>query len=111
MFDRNEDERFVGVLRDSIQEAMQGIVGDQACRALLFHTGFPETVARPGEFAKNLRAILLTGSSVVEIAIIKKLWDKMGLFLVHADEPGSFEQRVARAKELFSMRQQQVVAR
>lgn len=111
MLDRNENERFTEILRESIQEAMQGIVGDQAARALLYHVKFPESAGKPAEFAKNLQAILLTGSPVVEIAIVKRLWDKMGLFLVHADEPGSFEQRVGRARELYSQRQHQVVAR
>ncbi len=53
------------------------------------------------------------GRPIVEVAIVKRLWDKMGLFLIHASDPGSFEERVSRARELFSerQRQRQVVAR
>jgi len=44
---------------------------------------------------------------MVEVAILKRLWDKMGLFLVHASEPGSFEERVGRARGPFTERQRQ----
>ena len=60
-----------------------------------------------------MREVLRAGSPMVEVAIVKRLWDKMGLILVHTSEPRSFEDRVARARVLFSERQKQrqVVAR
>ena len=103
----DDESRFTEIFKESIKETIQDIVGQSPSQALLFHLGFPGSAERPAEFDKNLRAILLAGSSMMELAIVKRLWDKMGLFLIHANEPGSFEERITRARELFSERQKQ----
>ena len=113
MFSKNADEAFAGVFKNSIQETVAGIVGENPAKALLFHLNFPESADHPAEFSRKLRAVLLAGSPIIEVAIIKRLWINIGMFSVHAEEPGSFEERVVRAKELFSERQKhrEVVAK
>jgi len=107
------EDGFSGVFREAIQETIQGIVGENPAKALLYHLKFPESANEPAEFARNLRAVLLAGSPMIEAAIMKQLWNNIGMFSVHANEPGSFEERVRRARELFSERQKhlEVVAR
>jgi len=107
VFNKNQDERFIEVFKASIQETMQSLIGESPSKALLFHLKFPESAERPTEFSANLRTVLRDGSPVVENAILKRLWDKMGLFLVHASESGSFVERVGRARELYAERQKQ----
>lgn len=112
MPDKHAGEGFIRVFKESVQESIQGIVGENPSKALLYYLKFPESAERPDEFVANLRAVLLAGSPVVENAIIKQLWNNIGMFSVHANEPGSFEERVERARELFSEKQNhyQVVA-
>lgn len=113
MLNKDAETGFDRVFRDSIRESVEGIVGEGASKALLFYLKFPESADRPGEFVANLRSILLAGSPVVEIAIMKQLWNNIGMFSVHFGEQGTFEERVARAKELYSQRQRhmEVVAK
>ena len=113
MSNKNVGEAFSGVFKESILETIQSIVGENPAKALLFHLKFPESADEPAEFARNLRAVLLAGSPMIEAAIMKQLWNNIGMFSVHTNEPGSFEQRVGRARELYAERQKhlQVVAR
>ncbi len=104
----NDDERrFLEVFKESIQETIQGIVGENPGRALLFHLKFPQSAEKPDEFGRNLRAVLLAGSPIVEVAIVKRLWDKMGLLPARSNEQSSFEESVRKARQVFGGRQVQ----
>ena len=110
MSKKNVDERFVEIFAESIHETLQDIVGESPAQALLFHLNFPESVKRSDEFAVNLRGLLRDGSPVVESAMVKRLWSKLGLAPVHMSDSASFVERIRRARELFEEKQKKLQA-
>jgi hypothetical protein len=105
---KNVDERFIEVFAESIQETLRDIVGESPAHALLFHLNFPESAARSDEFATNLRMLLRDGSSVIENAIVKRLWDKLGLVPAQMSDSASFVERIRRARQAFEERQKKL---
>ena len=110
MSKKNVDERFIEVFAESIHETLQDIVGESPAQALLFHLNFPESAKRSDEFARNLRGLLRDGSPVVETAMVKRLWSKLGLVPVRMSDSASFVDRIRRARELFEEKQKKLQA-
>ncbi len=110
MSKKNVDERFIEIFAESIHEALQDIVGESPAKALLFHLNFPESAKQSDEFATNLRRLLRDGSPVVENAMVKRLWSKLGLMPVHMSDSASFVERIRRARELFEEKERKLKA-
>jgi len=107
---KNIDERFIDIFAESIHETLQDIVGESPAQALLFHLNFPESAKRSDEFVIRLRGLLRDGSPVVENAMAKRLWSKLGLVPVHMSDSASFVERIRRARQLFEEKQKKFQA-
>jgi hypothetical protein len=107
---KNVDERFIEIFAEAIHETLQDIVGESPAQALLFHLNFPESAKRSDEFAVKLRGLLRDGSPVVESAMVKRLWTKLGLVPVHMSDSASFVDSIRRARELFEEKQRKAQA-
>ena len=110
MSKKNVDEHFIEIFAESIHETLQDIVGESPAQALLFHLNFPESAKQFDEFAINLRGLLRDGSPVVENAMVKRLWSKLGLVPGHISDSTSFVAAIRRARELFEEKQKKLQA-
>jgi len=107
---KNLEERFIDIFAESIHETLHDIVGESPAQALLFHLNFPESAKRSDEFVIKLRGLLRDGSPVVENAMVKRLWSKLGLVPVHMSDSASFVERIRRARQLFEEKQKKLQA-
>ena len=110
MSKRNVDERFIEIFAESVQETLRDIVGESPAQALLFHLNFPESAGRSAEFATNLSSLLRDGSPAVESAIVKRLWEKLGLVPPRMSDSATFVERIRRSRELFEEKQKKFQA-
>jgi hypothetical protein len=105
---KDADERFIEIFAEAVHETLRDIVGESPAQALLFHLNFPESAKQSDKFAASLRGLLRDGSSVVENAMVKRLWSKLGLAPADMIDSASFVDRIRRAKELFEEKQRKL---
>ncbi|MEM3731259.1 MAG: hypothetical protein QW667_03855 [Candidatus Bathyarchaeia archaeon] len=80
----NKEELFKRCLLEAVDEGLL-ILGDSGRKAIYFHLQKLHSLKRedipnnPEAFAKGLREIFGVGAEVIEKAIIKVLYDKLGL--------------------------------
>jgi hypothetical protein len=95
--------RFDDLMNETVETTVRQILGEGAGQALLFHLGAKPSTSDGLEFSERLKRIVGKGAPVVEILILRSLYERIGMNYAEAPEK-SFEQEVRRAREILEGR-------
>jgi len=93
------DARFYAVLRDSISDGMNKVLGAEGTRAILYHLDLP-SFDNPKKFHERLTEIFGFGTASLERVIIQQLHQSMGVVPTLAKND-DFVNQVELAKRRF----------
>jgi len=93
------DARFYAVLRDSISDGMNKVLGAEGTRAILYHLNLP-SLDNPKRFHERLTEIFGFGTPSLERVILQQLHRSMGVVPALA-ESDDFVNQVELAKRRF----------
>jgi len=93
------DKSFSGVLRDSISEGMNSVLGVGGTQAMLYHLDMP-SFDDPRKFHEKLTEIFGFGTAPLERVILQKLHETMGVSPASMKD-GDFVDQVELAKRRF----------
>jgi hypothetical protein len=93
------ETRFSAVLRDSISEGMNRVIGVDGTQAMLYYLDLP-SFDSPEKFHERLTEIFGFGTAAVERVILQRLYEMVGISPAPMND-GDFVSQVELAKQRF----------
>jgi len=98
-----EESGFTEFYKQTVKNALSRILGDNAAKSVLFHTGFEDRCS-PSEFHQKLLSMLAEGAYTIERSIIEEMFARLCTESHHTDPDFDFESSLREARRIYAQR-------